>query len=112
MIRHLNPMTFQDFGIILPERPDSTDPAGKGDYTSTLSLTQGQLPIYRASCDTWLYSRSSMTVLAIRIGNEEFHHYYLDKPVSVRAGVCFCLVPLAQEFSMESRAVIPPNAVP
>ena len=111
MIRHLNPMTFQDFGIILPERPDSTDPAGKGDYTSTLSMTQGQLPIYRASCDTWLYSRSSMTVLAIRIGNEEFHHYYLDKPVSVRAGVCFCLVPLAQETSAEIAYHTPPEIV-
>jgi AraC-like DNA-binding protein/quercetin dioxygenase-like cupin family protein len=99
MIRHLNPMTFQSFGTILPEQPDSTDPTGKGEQISTLTLTQGQLPIYQATCDTWLYSRSSMTVLAVRSGDEEFRHYYLDKPVSIRTGVNFCLVPLDQETS-------------
>jgi AraC-like DNA-binding protein/quercetin dioxygenase-like cupin family protein len=94
-------MTFQDFGTILPERPDSTDPAGKGDHVCTLTLKQGQLPIYQANCDTWLYSRSSMTVLAVRNGSEEFRHYYLDKPVSIRAGINFCLVPLEQETNAE-----------
>ena len=101
MIRHLNPMAFQSYGTILPERPDSTDPAGKGEHIRRLSLTQEELPIYRAEANTWLYSRSSMTVLAVRCGDEEFRHYYLDKPVSLRAGVSFCLVPLAQETSAE-----------
>ena len=101
MIRHLNPMAFQSYGTILPERPDSTDPVGKGEHIRRLSLTQEELPIYRAEANTWLYSRSSMTVLAVRCGDEEFRHYYLDKPVSLRAGVSFCLVPLAQETSAE-----------
>ena len=109
MIRHLNPMAFQSYGTILPERPDSTDPAGKGEHIRRLSLTQEELPIYQAQADTWLYSRSSMTVLAVRCGDEEFRHYYLDKPVSLRAGVSFCLVPLAQETSAEMAYTTAPS---
>ena len=101
MIRHLNPMAFQDYGTILPERPDSTDPVGKGEQVCRLTLKQGELPIYQTEGDTWLYSRSAMTVLAVRRGSEEFRHYYLDKPVSLNTGVQFCLVPLAQETAAE-----------
>ena len=96
MIRHLNPMTFQEYGTILPERPDSTEPAGKGDHVRPLTVGQGDLPIYRASSDTWLYSPSAMTVLAVRRG-EHFAHFYLDKPVSLEEGVEFCLAPLGKE---------------
>ena len=97
MIRHLNPMTFQEYGTILPERPDSTAPEGKGDHVRPLSLTQGELAVYRASCDTWVYSPSAMTVLGVRHTGGEFAHFYLDKPVSLGEGVEFCLAPLAQE---------------
>ena len=109
MIRHLNPMAFQDYGTILPERPDSTDPTGKGEHIHHLSLKQGPLPIYQTVTDTWLYSRSSMTVLAVRCGDDEFRHYYLDKPVSLRAGIQFCLVPLAQETTAEMAYAAAPD---
>lgn len=109
MIRHLNPMAFQPYGTILPERPDSTNPIGKGAHIHRLTLKQDDLPVYRAASDIWLYSRSSMTVLAVRSDNEEFHHYYLDKPVSLRAGISFCLVPLVQETSAEMAYDIEPE---
>ncbi len=99
MIQHLNPMTFQRFGTILPERPDSTLP--QGDHVRRLNLTQDQLPIYRTLGDIWLCGRSSMTVLAVRERNEDFCHFYLDKPVSLREGVEFCLVPLLQQTVAE-----------
>ena len=99
MIQHLNPMTFQAFGGILPERPDSTLP--QGDHVRRLELSRGELPIYRAVGDTWLCGRSSMTVLAVRDGGEDFCHFYLDKPVSLRDGVEFCLVPLVQQTVAE-----------
>ncbi len=100
MIRHLNPMTFQDYGTILPERPESSQPEGKGEQIRRLALAQGALPVYRATSNTWLCGSSSMTVLAVRREGEEFHHFYLDKPVSVRPGVVFCLVPLAGESAI------------
>ena len=100
MIQHLNPMTFQEYGTILPERPDSAEPAGKGDFLRKVSLNQGDLPVYRSLSDTWLYSPKAMTVLAIRNG-EQYSHYYLDKPVSLRPDVVFCLIPLGKETTVE-----------
>ena len=31
MLHQLNPITFQEFGTVLPERPDSTDTAHRQD---------------------------------------------------------------------------------
>ena len=111
MIRHLNPMTFQDFGTILPERPDSTAPEGKGDVLKKFILTQGQLPVYRTMSDTWLYSPTAMTVLAVRNGEGEYRHFYLDKPVSLRPDVVFCLIPMAKDAAVEIAFMRSPDFV-
>ena len=108
MIRQLNPITFQDFGTILPERPDSTAPEQRQGLQH-LKLTQGPLPVYRAEGETWLYSRSGMTVLAVRRNGEDFYHFYLDKPLLLRAGVHFCLVPLASTSTAEMSCVQAPT---
>ena len=100
MIRHLNPMTFQRFGTILPERPDSAVSAGKGEHVRLLELRHGPLPMYRAVSEIWLCGRGAMTVLAVQ-QEDAFLHFYLDKPVVLRPGVVFCLVPLAQQTSAE-----------
>ena len=100
MIKQLNPITFQDFGTILPERPDSTNAAPRQGLQQ-LNLSQGTLPVYQAEGETWLYSRSGMTVLAVRQGGDGFYHFYLDKPILLRAGVQFCLVPLANTSTAE-----------
>ena len=110
MIRQLNPITFQDFGTILPERPDSTN-ATQRPGLQQLKLTQGKLPVYQAQGETWLYSRSGMTVLAVRREGENFYHFYLDKPILLRAGVQFCLVPLANTSSAEMSCDSPVQTV-
>ena len=111
MITHLNPITFQQYGTILPERPESTGAPVKGEAYHQLRLVQGQLPVYRATCETWLYSRSGMTVLAVRKEQEDFSHFYLDKPLRLREGIFFCLVPLAKETSAEMRCIQEPKTV-
>ena len=98
MLHQLNPFTFQEFGTVLPERPDSTDTAHRQDLRQ-LKLSQGPLPVYRAESETWLYSRSGMTALAVRRAGEPFYHFYLDKPLLLRAGMEFCLIPLAANSS-------------
>ena len=110
MIRQLNPITFQDFGTILPERPDSTDTAQRQGLQQ-LKLTQGTLPVYQADAQTWLYSRSGMTVLAVRRNGDDFYHFYLDKPILLRAGVQFCLVPLASTSTAEMSCDLPVQTV-
>ena len=111
MIRHLNPMTFQEYGTILPERPDSTEPAGKGDHVRRINLMQGELPVYQTMSDTWLYSRSAMTVLAVRKGEEDYRHFYLDKPVSLQADVVFCLIPMGKETVTEVAYMRAPDVI-
>ena len=111
MIRHLNPMTFQEYGTILPERPDSAEPTGKGDHVRRVFLTQGDLPVYRTLSDTWLYSPKAMTVLAVRKGEEEYRHYYLDKPVSLQADVVFCLIPLGAETTVDIAYTRAPDVI-
>ena len=110
MIRQLNPITFQDFGTILPERPDSTDTAQRQGLQQ-LKLTQGTLPVYQAEGETWLYSRSGMTVLAVRRNGDDLYHFYLDKPILLRAGVQFCLVPLASTSTAEMSCDLPVQTV-
>ena len=111
MIAHLNPITFQKYGTILPERPESANSSSAGEYTHQLHLTRGQLPVYRAACETWLYSPGGMTVLAVMTEGEEFSHFYLDKPLYLREGVCFCLVPLAKETFAQMRCTREPEVI-
>ena len=111
MITHLNPMTFQRFGTILPERPESALGSDKNGTLHSLRLLQGQLPVYRATCETWLRSRSGMTVLAVREGQDDYSHFYLDKPLRLREGVVFCLVPMVSETAAEMRCFREPETV-
>ena len=110
MIRQLNPITFQDFGSILPERPDSTQPVSH-ENLQHLQLTKGTLPVYQADAQTWLYSRSGMTVLAVRRNGDDFYHFYLDKPILLLADVQFCLIPLAENATAEMSCPRPVRTV-
>ena len=110
MIRQLNPITFQSFGTILSERPDSIS-AIPPQGLQQLKLTQGTLPVYQADAETWLYSRSGMTVLAVRQDGESFYHFYLDKPLLLKVGVQFCLVPLANTSTAEMSCNLPVRTV-
>lgn len=107
MIRQLSPMTFQKYGTILPERPDSIQ---RRDHRQ-LNLNQGPLPVYRAAGDTWLYSRGGMTVLGTRLDQEDFCYFYLDKPIVLREGVLFCLIPLAKQTSAQIACTKEPETV-
>ena len=93
MIRNLNQQNFSGFGIISHERPAIAESAQNPEQRATLQLRHQFAPIYRATDDTWLYNTESMTVLSVSQDGNEFQHYYLDKPVCVRAGVYFCLAP-------------------
>jgi AraC-like DNA-binding protein len=111
MIRQLNPITFQNYGTILPERPDSTDSGTRNGNLRQLQLVQGPLPVYKSTCGTWLYSRGGMTVLAVRKDDGDFSHFYLDKPLVLKEGIIFCLIPLAKQTSAEMACPEEPQAL-
>lgn len=110
MIQQLNPITFQNFGTILSERPGSTSTIAPQNLQQ-LKLKQGTLPVYQADAETWLYSRSGMTVLAVRREDEDFYLFYLDKPLLLKANVQFCLIPLANTSTAEMSCNLPIKTV-
>ena len=111
MIRNLNQVSFQCFGTISPERGQSVRLADKGDNRQLLQLYQGNSPVYRGSADCWVCCGTGMTVLSVSADNADYQHFYLDKPVCIKAGVFFCLSPFRTESSAELNSTTPPEVV-
>lgn len=110
MIRNLNQVNFRGFGTVLPERAQSPRLSDKGEVRS-LQLSGESAPLYRAETDSWVCSVSGMTILSVSEDREVFLHFYLDKPVCIRQGLYFALVPFQGESSADLAAAIPPEEV-
>ena len=92
MIRNLNQVTFQGFGTVPPERSQSAKLFEKSEAVS-LSLSQSETVIYRAKADTWITFDSGISVLSLSHDGENYQHFYLDKPVCIKADVLFAVSP-------------------
>ena len=93
MIFNLNQLSFQNYGTIESERARARDLTLKAAHRQVVELTDRESPIYRADCPVWLCNHSNMTVLSVSTDGEEYQHYYLDKVVCIRPGICFSLHP-------------------
>ena len=96
MIRNLNQVTFQGFGTVPPERSQSAKLFEKSEAV-TLSLSQSNTVIYRAKADTWITFDSGISVLSLSHDGESYQHFYLDKPVCIKADVLFAVSPFMGE---------------
>ena len=96
MIRNLNQVTFQGFGKVPPERTQSAKLFEKSEAVS-LRLSQTETVIYRAKADTWVTFDSGISVLSLSHDGENYQHFYLDKPVCIKAGVMFAVSPFMGE---------------
>ena len=94
MIRNLNQLNFRGFGTVAPERRDQSATPGN---RMRLEARQDNVPLYRATGDTWLYSTGGMTVLSVSTNGEDFQDFYLDKTVCIRKDVYFSIAPFRQE---------------
>lgn len=110
MIWNLNQVNFRQFGTILPEQTARNRRDQEG-YRERLQLSGPDAPVYLAGADTWLCSGEGMTVLSVSSDNENFSHFYLDKPVFIRAGVYFSLAPLTDTAWADYSASEPPVQV-
>ena len=93
MIRNLNQVSFQGFGTILPERNHAAKIIDKGER-HMVTLSHDNSVVCRAVSEVWLNCGSGMTILSVSADNENYHHFYLDKPVCVKNGVYFSLNPI------------------
>ena len=90
MIRNLNQVNFGSYGSVLPERAHSATPIPREEMES-IALDSDCAPIYQAQSDTWICGSTGMTILSVCSGEDEYLHFYLDKPVSLKKGVQFAL---------------------
>lgn len=92
MIRNLNQVTFQGFGLVPPERTQSARNFDKNS-ARTLTLTEKDAQVCQAKADIWITCAGGSSVLSVSQDGESFQHYYLDKPVCVKPEIFFALSP-------------------
>ena len=88
MIRNLNPITFQGFGTILPERAQNTK---REEKCVTLELIPGDAMVYRGDAEVWMKPDMGMIVLSVSEDGETYMNFYLDKAICIKPGVYFSL---------------------
>ncbi len=92
MIRHLNPVNFQGFGTILPERKHGAPASVSTEETLLFTLSTQDSPVYLCAQPVTLYSADGTTILSVSTGADTaFQDFYLDKPVHLRGGIRFSL---------------------
>ncbi len=101
MICNLNPLSFQSFGRIDPERVTVRDLSKKVASHQTWELGDGDAPVYVADDVVWLCNHSNMTVLSVSTDGENFQHFYLDKLVRIQPGIQFSVRPYQGQSSVE-----------
>ena len=73
MIRNINPLTFKEFGIILPEIRTNADTA-EAEIRHTLRLECGTAPVYSCQTPCRITPGSETTVLSLE-KDGAFHHF-------------------------------------
>ncbi len=110
MIENLNPITFQAYGTVLPDRGQAGKESGKIN-TRLLRVQGEEAAVYRTGSETLLRMGSGMSVLSVSQDGENFHNFYLDKSVSLRPETLFSLTPFMEDSSVEIAAAVEPVQV-
>ena len=110
MIQNLNPVAFQSFGILLPEKKQKSAPDLPVSCIS-LHSEQGQTPLYKAIDDTLLTLTAGKSVLSVSADGSSFQHFYFDKPVALRPEVYFALIPFKGDATVLMSALTAPDTV-
>ena len=90
MIRNLNQVTFQGFGIVPPERSQNTRNFDK-NIAITVELQPDESLLYRSRGETWVVCGSGNSILSVSQDGETYQQFYLDKPVCMKTRVLFGL---------------------
>ena len=96
MIRNLNQVNFQGFGMVLPERAQSAAGVDR-EKAVTWQLSQTELVIYRTRVETWIGCGTGMCVLSVSRDGDVYQNYYLDKSVRLQSDILFSLRPFLGE---------------
>lgn len=97
MIQNLNRMSFSAYGQVLGEKLSGHGFPTGAQWDARLQDIVGKTDVfYRcAEADVYMDYESGMAVLLVsqRADADELDAYYLDKPVCIRQGVYYCVLP-------------------
>ena len=110
MIRNLNQMTFQGFGIVPPERNQSARYFDK-NAAASWQLSRVDAVVYCAKSEVWVTNGMGMSVLSVSKDGVDYQDFYLDKPVCIKPGMWFVLSSFMGEATAMVFAQEQPEAV-
>ncbi len=107
MIQNLNQIALKNFGVVHPERAQSSDLYPK-ESALVIHPASSRLMVYQTVESTWISSVGGMAVLSICDQENHYLHYYLDKTVQLNGDVRFALSTFQGEASVQIFSRIPP----
>ncbi len=107
MIQNLNQIALKNFGVVHPERVQSSEPYPK-ESALVIHPASSRLMVYQTVESTWISSVGGMAVLSICDQENHYLHYYLDKTVQLNGDVRFALSTFQGEASVQIFSRIPP----
>ena len=107
MIQNLNQIALKNFGVVHPERVQSSEPYPK-ESALVIHPASSRLMVYQTVESTWISSVGGMAVLSICDQESHYLHYYLDKTVQLNGDVRFALSTFQGEASVQIFSRIPP----
>ena len=107
MIQNLNQIALKNFGVVHPERAQSSDLYPK-ESALVIHPASSRLMVYQTVESTWISSVGGMAVLSICDQENHYLHYYLDKTVQLNSDVRFALSTFQGEASVQIFSHIPP----
>ena len=107
MIQNLNQIALKNFGVVHPERVQSSEPYPK-ESALVIHPASSRLMVYQTVESTWISSVGGMAVLSICDQENHYLHYYLDKTVQLNGDVRFAMSTFQGEASVQIFSRIPP----
>lgn len=94
MVKNLNTLSFADYGTIRADRtPEDRLPHSADWRQITMPAGGDMAEVYRSQDTVCMDYEDGMAVLVVSRDMENYQYFYLDKPVAIRAGVAFAVVP-------------------
>ena len=95
MIRNLNKLTFSRYGKVLQDRlPNRSFPQEPGWHEELRTITEQERQLYQMTASRlFLDFEEGMTILAVSLDSQKLEFFYLDKPVCLKSGIYFALIP-------------------
>ena len=96
MVQNLNAVSFREYGTVLSERADFQQNLDtQGEVKSILPM--GAARMYRVKASTRVRCIKGKAILTVEREPGVYVHFYLDKTVCIKAGVCGSLSPVLGE---------------